>query len=174
MAELLLIRPSEITQTTIIGGDVDVDKYNFSILNTQTTLIEPLLGSELYDKIRTDFEADTLAGDYLTLYNDFIKPILKFGTTAEYIEVCSYSVNDGGIFTHQTDNKSVPERKDIEQLAGKYRGLTEVYIDRFQKWICKNPLAEYKTVQDEVDAEKNTSVKSGWYFGDAQTGGKWD
>lgn len=173
MAELLLIKPSELAQTTIIGGNVDVDKYSFSVLNVQKTVIESLLGTELYEKIKTDFEADSLTGDYLELYNNYVKPILKFQTTAEYIEVCSYSVDNGGIFTHQTDNKSVPERREVEQLAGKYRGLAETYIDRFHDWICGKNIKEYKQTQEGVDAEKNSSVIGGFYFGDAQTGGRW-
>jgi len=67
MAELLLIKPEEITETTIMGGDVDIDKYTYTIFETQIKTLEPLLGSELYDKIKTDFEADTLTGLYLIL-----------------------------------------------------------------------------------------------------------
>ena len=45
MAELLFITPQEITQTSIIGGNVDTDKYQMCILETQVRVIEPLLGS---------------------------------------------------------------------------------------------------------------------------------
>lgn len=40
-----------------------------------------------------------------------------------------------------------------------------MYIQRFNKWICKNTITEYKTYQDEVNADKNMKVRSGWYFG---------
>ena len=56
MAELLLVKPEEITSTTIMGGDVDLDKYTYTIYNTQIMVLEPLLGTQLYDKIKTDFE----------------------------------------------------------------------------------------------------------------------
>jgi hypothetical protein len=35
MAELLLITPQEIAQTTVMGGNVDIDKYTFAIANVQ-------------------------------------------------------------------------------------------------------------------------------------------
>ena len=33
MATLLFISPAELTQTTIIGGNVDIDKYQMELLN---------------------------------------------------------------------------------------------------------------------------------------------
>ena len=67
MAELLFISPQEMTNTTILGGNVDFDKYRLNILNVQKTVIEPLLGTELYDKIVADVTAATITGDYETI-----------------------------------------------------------------------------------------------------------
>jgi hypothetical protein len=39
MAELLFITPQEITETTIVGGNVDFDKYVPCILETQLKTI---------------------------------------------------------------------------------------------------------------------------------------
>ena len=41
-----------------------------------------------------------------------------------------------------------------------------MYVGRFEKWIEKNNLIEYKTNQDEVNASKNLNLNNGWYFGD--------
>jgi hypothetical protein len=40
-----------------------------------------------------------------------------------------------------------------------------MYVQRFNKWICKNVITEYKTYQDEVNANQNISLTAGWYFG---------
>jgi len=164
MAEFLFITPEEITTTTILGGNVDVDKYLFTIANTQITVIEPLLGSELYDKVKLEAENDTLAGDYLTLYNEFVKPITKNQALAEYIEVSSFMIANGGAFKHSPDNAELMDKDDIMLLSQKYSAIADMYVLRFNKWICKNPLTEYKTCQAEVDAQ-NIQLKGGWYFG---------
>ena len=163
MAELLFIQPSEITNTTVLGGNVDVDKYLFNIYDTQLTVIEPLLGTELYDYLITNFA--TLAGDYSTLMTDYIKPIVKNEALARYIEISSYTLNNGGLYKHSPDNAEIVDKEEAQFLAGKYHGLAQVHIQRFNKWICKNPLTEYKTVQDEVNAQKYNKVTAGWYFG---------
>ena len=43
MAELLFIQPSEISKTTVLGGNVDIDKYQFCIINAQISVLEPLI-----------------------------------------------------------------------------------------------------------------------------------
>jgi len=162
MAEFLFITPQELIQGTIIGGNVDVDKYITSVANVQISTIEPLIGSELYDKIKMDAQANTLNGLYLTLYNEFIKPITKAEATAEYIEISSYILDNGGLYKHQSDNAEIVDKNEAQYLAGKYHSMAQMYIQRFEKWICKNTIEEYKTNQDEVNALKGINEVAGW------------
>lgn len=162
MAELLFITPNEMTSGTILSGNTDTDKYLFSIVNVQLTTIEPLLGTELYNKIISDIEGIGLSGLYLDLYNDFIKPITKNEALAQYIEIASYMVDNGGIYKRSGENIEVVDKQEVQFLAGKYKSLAQMYVGRFNKWICKNPLIEYKTSQDEVNALKNINLNVGW------------
>ena len=163
MAELLFITPDELSKTTIMGGNVDIDKYTFSILNVQISVIERLLGTLLYDKIISDIESDTLTGLYLTLFNEFVKPITKFESCAEYIEVASLMLNNGGLYKHTADNAEAATKDETHALSQKYHGLSQMYVLRFEKWICKNHITEYKRYQDEVNAGKIKNT-SGWYL----------
>ena len=162
MAELLFITPNEMTSSTILSGNTDTDKYLFCILQAQITTIEPLLGTELYDKIKTDIENNTLTGLYLELYADFIKPITKNEALAQYIEIASYMVDNGGIYKKTGDSVEVVVKDEVQYLAGKYKSLAQMYVGRFNKWICKNSIPEYKTSQDEVNALKNINLNVGW------------
>lgn len=164
MGELLFIKPIDIAKTTILGGNVQIEKYSFCIYNAQLTVIEPLLGSELYDKIVTDVTNDTLSGDYLTLYTKFIQPITKNEAVADYIEISGVMVNNGGIYKHQADNAVNLDSQETDSISQKWHSLAQVYVDRFYKWICKNPLTEYKTSQDEVNASKDIKTDFGWYI----------
>ena len=160
----LFITPQQIKSTTVLGGNVDVDKFVFCIESVQVTVIEPLLGTELYDKIVEDWKNDTLTGDYLTLFNEFVQPITLNEATAQYINIAQYTVGNGGIFKHSPDNSEVVDKQEIQSLAQVYHDLAQVIIQRFNKWICKNTITEYKTSQDEVNAQK-IDLPAGWYFG---------
>jgi len=162
MAELLFITPQEMTCSTILSGNTDTDKFVFCIANVQLTTIEPLLGSQLYDKIVADKTANTLSGLYLELYNDFIKPITKNESVAQYIEIASYMVDNAGIYKHTGDKIEVVDKQEVQFLAGKYKNMAQMYVIRFNKWICKNYLPEYKCYQDEVNAIKGINLTAGW------------
>lgn len=171
MAETLFITPDEITGTTILGGNVDPDKYITNIAMVQVAVIEPLLGTELYNKLMTDFKAGSLTGNYETLMTDFVKPITKHEALAEYIEVSNFLVENGGTFGHIADNRETKSKDDLQFLAGKYHNTAQMYVRRFEKWICQegNTVVEYKTSQTRVNAQ-NVKVNAGWYFGkDEQT-----
>lgn len=172
MAETLFITPQEIATTTILGGNVDPDKYAFCVAQVQITFIEPLLGSELYDKIKADFIADTLTGDYENLFNEFVKPITKAKALAEFIEIAGLTLANGGLFKHSPENSEIPTTQEVLALSNKYDAVVDMYVQRFQKEICKNPVPEYKTYQDEVNASKTMKATYGWSFNDSVN--KWD
>jgi hypothetical protein len=163
MAIKLFITPQQIAQTTIMGGNVDVDKFNFCIDNVQVTVIEPLLGTELYDKMLSDFP--TYTGLYATLYTEYVQPIVKYQATAEYIEISSYTLGNGGLFKHAPENQEIVDKEEAQFLAQKYSAMAQMYVQRFNKWICKNTIAEYKHCQDDVNADGDIKLTAGWYFG---------
>tara|TARA_R110000803_G_scaffold37563_1_gene80939 strand:+ start:14242 stop:14820 length:579 start_codon:yes stop_codon:yes gene_type:complete len=163
--EYLFITPSEMKATTILGGNISPDKFLFSIANVQIITIQRLLGTELYDVILDGAENDTLTGDYLELYTKFVKPITKNQALAEYIKISSFMITNGGAYKHTVDNGELMTNEEIEGLADTYAGIADTYIRRFHKWICNNPLSEYKTYQEEVNASKTLKNRSGWFFG---------
>lgn len=165
MATLLFISPSELTETTIIGGNVDIDKYTMNIENVMVTVIEPLLGTELYDVIYAGVLADNLTGLYSTLYTEFVKPITKNQACAEYVTVSGFMIANGGAFKHSPEDSIIMDKDEKALISTIYSSKADTYIQRFLKWICKNPLTEYKTYQDEVNASKDVSLTAGWYFG---------
>lgn len=158
--EILLIRPSEITEFTPLGGNVDVDKYTPCIYDVQIMVIEPLLGVDLYDKVKTDFGAGTLAGEYLTLYTDYLKPILRHQVFAEYVEIGSYTVANGGIYKHSPENAEVVTKSEVQYLAQTHRSKAQTYIERAEKWLRKSTITEYKN--RSCCNRNDVTVTSGW------------
>ena len=164
MAEFLFITPLELTQNTIISGNVDVDKYAYVTAWAQVTCIEPMLGTELYDYIVAGATADTLTGLYLELYTEFVKPVTKLMAASKYIHQSPYTLDNGGFYKHTSANAETVEKDEVEMISNDYASFGQVYIQRFEKWICKNTIPEYKRSQDEVNAQ-NIKLNSGWYFG---------
>lgn len=154
---LLWLTPQEIAKTTIIGGNVERDSYSICIEWAQNTVIEPLIGTLLYDKINEDLINNTLTGDYLTLFNDYIKPILKNSAVSKYIPISNLKSANKGVVRMDSENSTASEEEERYRLSRLYDSLAQTSIIRFEKWISKNTLPEYSTSQDEVNA---TEVKT--------------
>lgn len=191
MADLIFITPKEMVQTTIIGGNVDTNKYTMCILNTQIRIIEPLLGSELYDKLITDLTPSeyllqdgnenvinngeniiistlytaNLVEPYRTLFFDYVKPITKYEAVADYIAISPYTLTNGGLYKNSAENTEVVTKKEADSLSERYSAIAQTYVDRFDKFIelNKDNIPEYKTDQEKVNA-RDVNVNNGWYF----------
>ena len=163
MAEFLFTTDAELKSTTLLGGSTDPDKYKFCISLAMDSVVEPMLGTELYDFIADGAENDTLTGLYLELYNEYIKPITKYAGLAEYLLIASYTLDNAGLFVRTPENANAVEREESQYLSDKYMSKAQKYIGRFEKWIGLNPLDEYKTNQDEVNAQK-IQAQGGWFL----------
>lgn len=163
MAEFLFTTDSEMKATTLLGFAVDPDRYKFCISEAMDNTIEPMLGTELYDVIAAGAEAGTLTGDYLVLYNEYVKPVTKYAGLAEYLLIASYTLDNAGLFKRAPENSTAVEKEEADFLSGRYMNKAQNRIDRFEKWIGLNPLDEYKASQDEVDAQ-NVTARGGWFF----------
>jgi len=157
--EILLTSIAEVTKYTPIGGNVDVDKSKPVILYVQFSVIQPLLGTELYEKIRTDFYDETLTGDYQILYDNYIKWIMIYQVFAEFAETSQYIVDNGGIFKHQPTDSVIVDKSEVQYLAQTFRTKSQTYIERTKDWLCENPLNEYNRCDTT-----NVKVTSGWHI----------
>ena len=164
MATLLFITPQEIAQQTILGGNVDIDKYQLNIENVQDTVIQVLLGTELFDFIVDGVTNSTLTGDYLFLYTEFVKYITRNQALADYVTVSGFMITNGGAFKHAPENAEIMDKDEKALVSTIYSQLADTRIGRFEKWIGLNPLPEYKTSQDEVNASKDIDNTGGWYL----------
>lgn len=158
-----IIRQSDIVKYTPIGGNVDIDKFLPCVLDAQITDLEPLLGESLYNKICTDYEAETLTGLYETLYNDYIKPFLIHASAKNYFLIGAYQINNGGITKHTSENSEGISKSEIDYLYTNQRSKCEVYAGRMKKWLVRNRIAEYYAFNEVVN--KRPANYGSWYFG---------
>lgn len=161
----LLIKAEDLTKGTPLGGNIDVSKYLHVIKEVQVFVIEPILGTKLYEKIVLDYDNNSLEGDYKTLYDDYIKPIIIYSVAAEYVIIASYNVANGGIFKHNPENGEAVSKNEVDFLAQNQRNKSDAYIQRLQKFLCKVNLPEYTAVQDEnydIAPDRTFKYTGGW------------
>jgi len=139
MATVLFITRTDLIKNSIIDGNVDTDKFIQFVKVAQQIEIKNYLGTALYDKISTDIASVSgLSGNYLTLVNDYVQPMLIWYAQAEYIPYAAYSIKQGGIYKHTSENAETVSKTEVDFLVQKARNTAEYYTQRFIDYINNN------------------------------------
>jgi len=164
MAQALFITRNDLVKYTVVNGNVDTDKYIQFIKISQDIHIQNYLGSDLFNKISDDIINEDLTGDYLSLVDTYIKPMVIHWAMVEYLPFASYTIANKGVYKHSSENSDTVVKDEIDFLIEKSRNLAQYYTDRFISYMSFNQdtYPEYNTNNNEdVYPDKNASFE-GW------------
>ena len=160
---IVLLKDNELTENTLLGGNIDVDRLRQCIIDAQITRLEELLGEDLYDKICTDYEAETLEDDYLILYENYIKPFLIRQGALEFLKIGAFTIGNNGIALPTPANTTAIDNKMLSNLISEMRSKADMFADRMYKWLCKNRLPEWNYKSDQIVNPVSPSFGS-WFL----------
>lgn len=164
MATALFIKRDDLVKNTALNGNVDTDKFIQFIKIAQEIHVRNYLGTELYNKISADILSSSLSGDYLTLVNTYIQPMLIHFAMSEYLPFAAYSVSNGGVFKHNSENSTTVSKNEIDLLTQKERDYAEYYTRRFIEHMSFNShlFPEYNSNSGEDIYPDKNSLFHGW------------
>jgi len=164
MAQVLFVSPSDVIKRTGINGNVDRDQMIQFIKIAQDIHIQNILGTKLFKKIASDIDGDTLTGNYLTLFTDYIQDMVIHWAAIEILPYIHYKVANGGIYTKSAENGTTITKQDLDYLVQKERDIAEHYSRRFVDHMAfySSRYPEYNTTSnDDMYPSKNQSF-NGW------------
>ena len=166
MAEALLVTRQDVVKFTALNGNVDTDKFIQFVKIAQDTDLQNYTGTKLLDKIKADILASTLTGNYATLVNTYLKPMLIHFTMVEYLPFAAYSISNKGLYKHSSENAEIVSKEEVDYLVEKEKRIAENYAQRFLDYMCDNealfPEYQTNTNGDVVPQKKN--YLSNWYI----------
>jgi hypothetical protein len=140
---------NDIPALTSFAGNIDTDALKPFIVIAQTNDILPILGVDLYNKINTDIENDTLSGLYLQFYDKYIIFMLAYFSCSHYIAINSSQISQNGIIKPEQRT----DLSEINRLSALYNQLGNNVFIQFKDFLQLNPVPEYKI--EEVKRETN-------------------
>lgn len=164
MAQALFIKTEDVIKFTSLNGNLDVDKFIQYVKVAQDIEIQSYLGSNLFEKIGSDIVAGTLTGDYLSLVNDYIKPMLIHWSMTHFLPFASFTIANKGVYKHGSENSTNVDKNEVDYLVSKSRDLAEHYTQRFLDYICANKASfpEYSTNTSEDMKPETDNFFGGW------------
>ena len=164
MATALFIKREDLVRSTALGGNVDTDKFIQWIKVAQEIHIQNYLGTDLYNKISADIIAGTLTGNYVSLVNTYIQPMLIHFAMMEYLPFAAYTIANGGVYKHNSENSTSVEKGEVDFLVEKERKIAEYYTQRFVDYMSFNQdlFPEYNSnTNNDIYPDKDIQ-RSGW------------
>ena len=144
----LFISATRLKKDTALGGSVDDNLIMPYILLAQDMNILPILGTDLYEKLKSDIQGGSLTGDYKTLVETYIQPSLvqfAFAELAPFLRL--RFVNNAIVIMGATDQSDSASFEDIIPLMDRAKDAAEFYRQRLIDYIRNNTSSfpEYNT-----------------------------
>jgi hypothetical protein len=165
MATALFIKRADLIKNTAMSGSVDTDKFIQFIKIAQEIHVRNYMGTDLYNKISQDIIDGNLTGDYLNLVNDYIQPMLIHFAMAEYLPFAAYTISNGGVYKHNSENSSIANKEEVDLLISRERDYAEYYTQRFIDYMSFNAdskFPEYYTNSNEDIYPDKDALFHGW------------
>lgn len=165
MATAIFIKRSDLIKNTALSGSIDTDKFIQFVKIAQEIHIQNYLGTDLYNKISADIIAGELADDYLALVNDYVQPMLIHYAMIEYLPFAAYTIANGGVYKHNSENSSLAAKEEIDALIAKERDYAEYYTQRLIDYLSFHAPSKfpeyYSNNNEEIYPDKN-ALFNGW------------
>jgi hypothetical protein len=166
MAEALFITRNDIVKFTALNGNVDVDKFIQFVKIAQDIHIQNYLGSKLFEKLQADIIANTLTGNYESLVETYVKPMLIHWGMVEYLPFAAYTIANKGVYKHSSENSENVDKNEVDYLLEKERSIAQHYTERFISYMSFNNdiFPEYRAnVNNDMYPDSNNNY-IGWYL----------
>lgn len=162
----LFISPDDLVKRTAINGNVDRDQMVQFIKIAQDIHVQALLGTALYNKLKTDVLNDTLTGNYETLMTDYVQDVLVHYAMVEILPFLTYKVSNGGVFRKQSENSEGIDKNELEYLIQKERDTAEHYGRRLVSYLTfyGSLTPEYYENQNGQMYPTDGQSFHGWYL----------
>lgn len=139
---IVLVSPSRVQRDTALGGSVDPNVLFPAILNAQEKWILPVVGTDLFDKIKTLISADEIDNvgneKYATLLNTYIIPCLVQFSFMEVIPVLRVRFVNNAVVAMNTEQGGSVSYDDIKPLISTARDIASWYKERLIDYLCAN------------------------------------
>lgn len=164
MAQVLFITREDIVSKSPLGGNVDTDKFIFFIKQAQDIHLQNLLGTKLYDALQTKIAGSTLSGNYQTLVETYIQPVLIQYALVDFLPFAGITIGNGGVYVHNSENADTASKNRIDFVVQKTRDTAEYYSRRLIDYLNFNTdlFPEYNQNQDNDIYPSKSSNFHGW------------
>lgn len=176
MGYVLFITTQYLKDNTVINDNLDSELLEPFIVQSQDKYIEPILGTDLYNKLKSDITGSSVSGVYKTLLDEYVQKTLIHWALYEAMPFLNYKLTNKAVSKKDSDNSEPADLDEVKYLRQGIRDTAEYFSQRITDYLCANSTSfpEYTSNNDLDDIRPNsTSYFSGLYLGDGTGNCDW-
>ena len=159
--KILLMTADYYKRNSVVNLNVDDSLINPQIIKAQNLNIERVLGSDLFNLLLSEVEAQSVSARMVTLLEDYIQPALVEWVTYAGLLYFNYKVTNKAVLKKSSDNSEASDLNEVNYLRQDVRDDAEYYTDRLVKFLCANDTVypEYEdgnTEDDDIKPSKKS------------------
>ena len=158
MAYVLFISESKLKSSTAINLNVSTDLLLPYVRQAQKLYVEPKLGTDLFEALKTKITGGTLTGAYKTLVDDYIGDMLPNWAFYHAIPFLRFKIENGNIYSKTSETGTALSTEEAQHLREEVRNTAEYYTERMIEYLSNNTSSfpEYGTASGaDIPADKN-------------------
>lgn len=138
MAQVYFISADKLKEDTVISENTDNKLIAPTILMVQDIYIQGILGTSLYNELKTQIQSNSVSALNQTLLNDYLQNTIKHYCMAELCLPLTYKFMNKSIVTKNSENSSTATLEQLSQIKNYYLNHAEWYAKRIVKYLQEN------------------------------------
>ena len=158
MAYVLFISEQKLKDSTAINLNVSTNLLLPYVRQAQKLYVEPKLGTDLYEALKTKISGSTLTGAYKTLVDDYIGDMLPNWAFFHAIPFLRFKIENGNIYSKVSETGTALSTEEAQHLREEVRNTAEYYTERMIEYVTNNltDFPEYSTNSGaEISPDRN-------------------
>ena len=138
MANAIFLSEATLKDQTAIQDNVDTKVLKPTILHVENFYLLPILGTSLFNDLKTKIIAKSLSTVEKSLMDLYITPVMVWWTLFESPIVMNYKYFNKAVGTQNADNMTPITESEMFRLMDHTRNAAEVYSERLTKYLLQN------------------------------------
>lgn len=136
--EVLFINADFVKRYSHLNGSVEEAYMVSHIMIAQDKYVQSFLGTNLFEKLKSDIAGGTLSGNYQTLVDTYVRKVTLWWTMVEMIPSLYVRLDNGGLAVRTSEDTTPISKGDLNREIDRARNNAQFYTDRMIEYLCNN------------------------------------